>query len=117
MTKQSFNNFERDQELNRLALQASNNSEAMKQLRESLVPLVNHVVDHYIAQYQESNENMENINKEKLDIVRSRLMEAAWSALPKSLDLFNSQSKDDKYKFGTFFSYLTRNEVIKELES
>ncbi len=101
----------RDQEQNSLALQARNNNEAMNQLRISLEPLTNHIVELYIAQYHASEKNENKINKAGIDALRSTLMETAWSALPKAVDSFNAQSTEDNYNFGTYFSFLARNVV------
>ena len=106
----------RDHKQGMLAECANSDKDSMKELRISLEPLTNHIVDFYISEYQESNENNDKVNKEKVDVLRSTLMDAAWSVLPKAIDSFNTQNKDDKFRLGTFFSFLARNAVKKELD-
>ena len=117
MQDNELSDLTRDHKQGMLAERTKSDKEAMKKLRISLDPLTNHIVDFYIAQYQESKENDNRINKESIDALRSILMETAWSALPKAIDSFNAQSTEDNYNFGTYFSFLARNAVKKELDS
>lgn len=90
-----------DKKQGELALKALKNEDSMDELKKSLTPLIKDIIEKY-----------KDKNKDK-DFSK-RIIEIAWDTLPEAIGLFK---KNQKYKFGTFFTTLAQQSIEKYLQT